>query len=220
MTAIFDYFQQYTKVLTTEPPKILDVDASYLRVFTDMVCVVDDSYSSRSVFLMPDAMECFTYIYPNRYCSAEQFDDFGKIMNLYYEYQLSSTGLFNELKNGQARNEAPVFPVYWYVIATMPMFEVPEQHTEEVEAKEAIEEAEAAKEVEEAEAVKEVKELDSDSDSDDHDSCKTVCPDDSDSDEYDSCMIIGPDDSDSSDDGVYVSPNVSFIDDDSDDFDY
>lgn len=182
MTAIFDYFQQYTKVLTTEPPKILDVDASYLRVFTDMVCVVDDSYSSRKVFLIPEVMKCFTYIYPNRYCSAEQFDDFGKIMNMYYEYQLSSTGLFNELKNGQARNEAPVFPVYWYVIATMPMFEVPEQHPEE-----AVEEAEAAKEAKEVEEVNEVKEEDSDSDSDD---------------------------------GVYVSPNVSFIEDDSDDFDY
>ena len=216
MTAIFNYFMQYTQVLTKEPPKILDVDASYLRVFTDMVCVVDDSYSSRKVFMIPEVMKCFTYIYPNRYCSAEQFDDFGKIMNLYYEYQLSSTGLFNELKNGQARNEAPVFPVYWYVIATMPIFEVPEQHPEE-----AVEEAEAAKEANEVEEVKEVKEEDSDSDSDDHDSCKTVCPDDSDSDsdEYYSCISFCPDDSDSDDD-VYVSPNVSFIEDDSDDFDY
>ena len=177
MTAIFDYFQQYTKVLTTEPPKILDIDVSYLRVFTDMVCVVDGSYSSRKVFLIPEVMKCFTYIYPNRYCSAAQFDDFGNVMNMYYEYQLSSTRLFNELKKEQARNVAPVFPVHWYVIATMPMFEVSEQHLEE-----AVEEAKEAKAVEE---VKEVKEEDSDNDDD-----------------------------------VYVSPNVSFIEDDSDDFDY
>ena len=193
MTAIFDYFEKFIKVLSTEPPKILDIDVSYLRVFTDMVCVVDGSYSSRKVFMIPEVMKCFTYIYPNRYCSAAQFDDFGKIMNMYYENQLSSTRLFNELKNGQARNESPVFPVCWYVVSKLPMFEVPEQHPEEAKEVE-------AKEVEE---VKEVKEMDSDSDSDDHDSCKTVCPDDSDS-----------------DDDVYVSPNVSFIDDDSDDFDY
>ena len=200
MTAIFNYFEQFIQVLSTEPPKISECCATYLRAYPDMVYVIDGS-SSTKVFMIPEVMKCFTYIYPNRYCSLTQFRNFGKIMNEYYKCQLSSTGLFNELKNGQARNVTPVFPVYWYVIATMPMFEEPEQRAEEVEE---IKEAKEAKAVEEVKAVKEVKEEDSDSDSDDYDSCKTVCPDDS----------------DDSDDDVYVSPNVSFIEDDSDDFDY
>ena len=137
MTAIFNYFMQYTKVLTTEPPKILDVDASYLRVFTDMVCVVDDSYSSRKVFMIPEVMQCFTYIYPNRCCSVAQFNDFRNIINKYIDYHYRSTGLFDEIKNEQIKAgvPVPVFPIDWYIVAKIPIFEKPEQHTEAVEEK-------------------------------------------------------------------------------------
>ena len=156
MTTMLDHFKQSMSDLSTEPQKSTVIEATYLRIHPNMVWI-NGVNSSTSVFLIPAAMECFTYIYPNRYCSEAQFNDFGSIINMYYKYQLSSTRLFNELKKEKAKNVAPVFPVCWYVITTMPMFEEPEQHAEEN-----VKEVEAVKEVEE------VEDYDSD-DSDDSD---------------------------------------------------
>ena len=159
MSAMFNYFKQFTSALNKESPKISECCATYLRAYPNMVYVVDGS-SSTKLFLFPDAMECFTYIYPNRYCSAEQFSDFGRIINQYLEYQRRSIRLFNELKREQPKNIVPVFPVYWYVNATIPIFAVPAPTEENV--KEAGAAGEAAGEAagaaaEAAEAAEEVK---------------------------------------------------------------
>ena len=69
-----------------------------------------------------------------------------------------SIRLFNELKREQPKNIVPVFPVHWYVIATIPIFAVPaptEENVKEAGAtgaagaavEEAVEAAEAAEEV-------------------------------------------------------------------------
>ena len=156
MSAMFNYFKQFTSALNKESPKISECCATYLRAYPNMVYVLDGSASTK-LFLFPDAMECFTYIYPNRYCSAAQFNDFCKIINQYLKCQSSTTRLFNELKREQPKNIVPVFPVHWYVIAKIPIFEVlpptEENVKEEVEAGAAVEEAkeaEVAKEVETA----------------------------------------------------------------------
>ena len=153
MSAMLNYFKKFMPVLNKESPEISECCATYLRAYPNMVYVLDGIYSTK-LFLFPDAMECFTYIYPNRYCSAEQFNDFSKIINQYLKYQRKSIRLFNELKREQPKNIVPVFPVHWYVIAKIPIFAVPAPTEENVkEAGAAVEEpkeAEVAKEVETA----------------------------------------------------------------------
>ena len=164
MSAMLNYFKQYISVLNKESPEISECCATYLRAYPNMVYVLDGIYSTK-LFLFQDAMECFTYIYPDRYCSAEQFSDFSKIINQYLEYQRRSIRLFNELKREQPKNIVPVFPVHWYVIATIPIFAVPaptEENAKETGADkvaEAAEEVKAAKDDNEAEEVEEEAEV-------------------------------------------------------------
>ena len=156
MSAMLNYFKRFEPVLSKESPEISECCATYLRAYPNMVYVLDGIYSTK-LFLFPDAMECFTYIYPNRYCSAAQFNDFGRIINQYLKYQSRSTRLFNELKKEQPKNIVPVFPVHWYVIAKIPIFAVLPPTEENV--KEAEAEVEEHKEAEPAEAAKDVKEV-------------------------------------------------------------
>ena len=156
MSAMLNYFKRYMSVLNKESPEISECCATYLRAYPNMVYVLDGIYSTK-LFLFPDAMECFTYIYPNRYCSAEQFSDFSKIINQYLEYQRRSIRLFNELKREQPKNIVPVFPVYWYVNATIPIFAVPAPTEENVKEAGAAGEAAGEAAVEAAEAAEEVK---------------------------------------------------------------
>lgn len=136
MSTMLNYLKQFLSVLSIELPRITDVDATYLRVYPNMVCLVDNNSSTR-IFIIPEVMECFTYIYPNRYCSVAQFRDFSRIINIYIDYQLHSVGLFNELKNEQIKNETPVC---WYFVATIPIFEEPEESEESEEPEQHIEE--------------------------------------------------------------------------------
>ena len=149
MSAMLNYFKRFEPVLSKESPEISECCATYLRAYPNMVYVLDGIYSTK-LFLFPDAMECFTYIYPNRYCSAAQFSDFSKIINQYLKYQSRSTRLFNELKKEQPKNIVPVFPVHWYVIAKIPIFAVPAPTEENVKEAEPVEPAKDDKEVEEA----------------------------------------------------------------------
>ena len=136
MSAMLNYFKQSMHELSKEQSKLPVIEATYSRIHPNMIWIIDDNSSttSTSVFLMPDAMECFTYIYPNKCCSMAQFRDFVEIINKYLGDKLSSTGLINDIKDEQVKVGAPVpvFPIDWYIVAKIPIFEKPEQHTEVV----------------------------------------------------------------------------------------
>ena len=133
---MLNYFKQFMHKFSKEQSKLPVIEATYSRIHPNMIWIIDDNSSttSTSVFLTQDAMECFTYIYPNKCCSMAQFRDFVGIINEYLGDKLSSTGLINEIKDEQVKVGAPVpvFPVDWYIVAKIPIFEKPEQHTEVV----------------------------------------------------------------------------------------
>ena len=127
MSAMLNYLRQFIQNLSTEQPRISDIEISYLGSYPNLVCVIEDDGSVDHVFIKPDVFDCFMYVYPNRFCSLAQFIDFGNIINTYLVNQMNTDGLFNNF-NQQGMNGTQIFQVSWYFIAVLPpAFGMPEQ---------------------------------------------------------------------------------------------
>ena len=127
MLTMLNYFRQFMNELSTEQPRISDIELSYLGSYPNLVCVVEDDGSVNHVFMISDVFDCFMCVYPNRFCSLAQFVDFGNIINTYLVNQMNTVGLLNNF-NQQGMNGTQIFQVSWYFIAVLPpALGIPEQ---------------------------------------------------------------------------------------------